>query len=99
VGTIAGLLTYQQGEWLVIASKFEERWNFANCLAAMDGKHIVIQPPPNSGSHYYNYKHTHSIILMAIAGPDYECLYADMGGCQMEVYGISMAYHKQLKMK
>ncbi|KAK2565706.1 hypothetical protein P5673_010882 [Acropora cervicornis] len=50
----------------------------------MDGKHIVIQPPPNSGSHYYNYKHTHSIILMAIAGPDYECLYADMGGCQME---------------
>ena len=31
------------------------------------------------GSFYYNYKHTHSIILMTIAGPEYECLYADVG--------------------
>ena len=32
-----------------------------------------------AGSYYYNYKHTHSIILLAIAGPEYECLYADVG--------------------
>ena len=31
------------------------------------------------GFFYYNYKHTHSIILMAIAGPEYECLYVDVG--------------------
>ena len=41
---------------------------------------------------------------MAIAGADYECLYADvglveMGGCQMEEYRISVAYCKQLKME
>ncbi|XP_067055962.1 uncharacterized protein [Acropora muricata] len=66
-------------EWLANTSKFEERWNYPNCLGAIDGKHNLIQPPPNSGSHYYNYKHTHSIVLMAIAGPDYECLYADVG--------------------
>ena len=66
-------------EWLEIASKFEERWNYPNCIGAIDGKHIVMQPPPNAGSHYYNYKHTHSIVLMAVAGPDYECIYADVG--------------------
>lgn len=38
-----------------------------------------MQPPGNAGSHYNNYKHTHYIILMAIAGPSYECLYADIG--------------------
>ena len=35
--------------------------------------------PSNAGSYYYNYKHTHSIILLAIAGPEYEFLYADVG--------------------
>ena len=38
-----------------------------------------MQPPTDAGSKYYNYKHTHSVVLMAIAGPDYECIYADVG--------------------
>ena len=66
-------------EWLTVAEKFESRWQFPNCIGAMDGKHIVMQPPGNSGSYYYNYKHTNSIILMAVAGPNYECLYYDIG--------------------
>ena len=66
-------------EWLNIAKKFENRWNYPNCIGAVDGKHVVIQPPANSGSMYYNYKQTHSIVLMAVAGPDYECLFADVG--------------------
>lgn len=66
-------------EWVNIASQFQQRWNFPNCIGAIDGKHIVIQPPANAGSYYYNYKHTNSIVLMAVAGPDYECIYADVG--------------------
>eukprot|EP00112_Aurelia_sp_Birch-Aquarium-sp1_P010844 Seg230.5 transcript_id=Seg230.5/GoldUCD/mRNA.D3Y31 product="Protein ALP1-like" protein_id=Seg230.5/GoldUCD/D3Y31 len=66
-------------EWLAIAKKFYERWQFPNCIGAIDGKHIVMQPPGDAGSKYYNYKHMHSIVLMAVAGPDYECIYADVG--------------------
>ena len=68
-----------EAEWLGISKKFEEKWNFPHALGAIDGKHVRIQKLRNGGSFYYNYKHTHSIILMAIAGPEYECLYADVG--------------------
>ena len=33
-------------ECLNIALKFEERWQFHNCLGAVDVKHVVLQPPP-----------------------------------------------------
>ena len=66
-------------EWERISSKFNERWEFPNCLGAIDGKHVVMQPPPESGSQFFNYKHTHSLVLLAIAGPDNECLFADIG--------------------
>ena len=62
--------------WNNIAEQFSLRWNFPN---AIDGKHITIQKPSGEGSFYYNYKHTHSTVLMAVAGPGYECIYADVG--------------------
>ena len=68
-----------EAEWLDISKRFEEKWNFPHTLGAIDSKHVRIQKPKNGGSFYNNYKHTHSIILMAIAGPEYECLYADVG--------------------
>ena len=54
-----------QEEWEKIAQDFENKWQFPNCIGAMDGKHLVMQPPPEAASKYYNYKHTHSIILLA----------------------------------
>ena len=66
LGTSYLKVPLSEQEWLEIAKQFEGKWNFPNCLGAIDGKHVTLQPPPNSGSHYYNYKHTHTLYYCAI---------------------------------
>ncbi|KMQ92700.1 hypothetical protein RF55_7276 [Lasius niger] len=53
--------------WIQKAKEFELLWDFPNCIRAIDGKHVQIQAPLKSGSTFYNYKSTHSIVLMAFA--------------------------------
>ncbi|XP_060536140.1 uncharacterized protein LOC132708052 isoform X2 [Cylas formicarius] len=60
-----------------IAQTYEQKWNFLHCLGAVDGKHINIIPPPNSGSFYWSYKARHSIVLMAIANTNCEFIMCD----------------------
>lgn len=63
-------------EWQETAKKFEERWNFSNCIGAIDGKHVSIQKPPGSGSSYYNF---FSTVLFAVVNADYEFSYVHTG--------------------
>lgn len=70
-----------------LADKFRDRWNFPNVIGAVDGKHVRIQCPKNTGSKFFNYKKYFSIVLHAVAGPDYKFLFVDVGAFGSESDG------------
>ncbi|KAK0407005.1 hypothetical protein QR680_018942 [Steinernema hermaphroditum] len=49
-----------------VAERFEHRWLFPNCVAALDGKHFLLEAPCAAGSLYVNYKLFHSITGLAV---------------------------------
>ena len=51
----------------------------SNCIGAVDGKHILIRPPPGSGSFYYKCKGCHSIVLIDASDADSNFIYVDVG--------------------
>ena len=66
-------------KWKLISEGFDRRWKFPLCLGAIDGKHCDIFKPPNSGSHFRNYKQRFSVILMACVDADYKFTMIDVG--------------------
>ncbi|XP_066999876.2 putative nuclease HARBI1 [Anabrus simplex] len=56
--------------WENISERYLELWNMPNCIGAIDGKHVRIQCPRNSGSSFYNYKGYFSIVLLALVDAD-----------------------------
>lgn len=67
-------------KWLDVAKEYEEIWNFPHCLGAIDGKHVILQAPFNTGSEFFNYKSSFSIVLFALVDANYNFLYVNAGG-------------------
>lgn len=65
--------------WKTIGHDFNVQWNFPNCIGAIDGKHVVTDKPPNSGSLFFNYKKSFSIILLAVVDANYKFISIDVG--------------------
>ena len=66
------------------ATQFSRHWNFHHTTVALDGKHVAIRCPPDSGSRYYNYKGFYSFVMLALVDADYNFLWVDVssnGAC------------------
>ena len=66
-------------EWKEVAKEFSAKWNYHNCIGALDGKHVGIKKPKGGGSFYFNYKKFHSIVLMALSSASYKFIYVNIG--------------------
>ncbi|GIY75387.1 putative nuclease harbi1 [Caerostris extrusa] len=60
-----------EDQWRRIASEMEELWQFPHCLGALDGRHVIMQAPPKTGSH--------SIVVIAVCDARYRFTFIDIG--------------------
>ena len=72
------LSTPTQQDWSRIETGFRVRWDYPNCIGAIDGKHIAIRAPPSSASMYFNHKDHFSIVLMAVVDAGYRFIIVDV---------------------
>ncbi|KOB67064.1 Uncharacterized protein OBRU01_20376 [Operophtera brumata] len=84
------------GDWKRIEHGFRTKWIFPDCVGVMDGKHINILAPDDT-SDYYNYKGTHSIILLALVDDDYCFSYVNVGTNGRASDGAACSLHNWLR--
>ena len=65
--------------WIQSEQLFKDRWQFPNCVGAVDCKHCNLICPPRTGSWYRNYKHSFSIVLLAVVDAAYKFTWVDIG--------------------
>lgn len=68
-----------QNGWLNVATEYYNKTQFPNCIGSVDGKHIRICQPTQSGSLFYNYKNFFSIVLLGIVDANYCFISVDIG--------------------
>lgn len=62
------------------AAEFEKVWNFPHVVGCLDGKHIRIICPSDSGSMFLNYKKFFSVVLQGLVDAKNKFITIDVGG-------------------
>lgn len=65
--------------WNKAEEGFAELWGFPNCIGSIDGKHIKLKCPDNSGSQYFCYNNFFLLVLLAVVDPYYKFMVVDIG--------------------
>jgi len=68
-------------DWLKRAKEFEKMWDLPHVIGAIDGKHIRIKCPSDTGTSFHNYKGLiiFSIVLLAVCDAKYCFTMVDLG--------------------
>ena len=66
-------------EWKELEREFGIRWNVPHALVALDGKHVALKKPKNTGSLYHNYKGLFSKVMLALVDGQYKFRWVDVG--------------------
>ena len=61
------------------ANEFENVWNFPHVFGCLDGKHICIVCPTDSGAMFFSYKKYFSVVLQGLVDENYKFITVDMG--------------------
>lgn len=72
-------IPHTESEWEEISSDFRDIWHFPHTIGALDGKHIRIKAPSNTGSQFYNFKGFFSIVLFAAVDAHGRFIFVDVG--------------------
>ncbi|KAM7281187.1 uncharacterized protein ISCGN_006155, partial [Ixodes scapularis] len=65
-------------EWKAVAQGYQDLWQFPHCVGALDGKHVALVPPHETGAQFRNYKGFFSIVLMALVDADLNFIFVDV---------------------
>lgn len=66
-------------QWNDKSEEFFKRWDFPNVVCALDGKHVRIVAPQNSGSLFFNYKKYFSVVMLALVDANCKFVIVDVG--------------------
>lgn len=72
-------LPTSRDDWEKVREGFEKRTGFPKCIGAMDGKHIHLIQPGQSGSAFYNFKGGFSVVLFILCDAYHRIMYYSIG--------------------